>query len=58
MHGNWRDFVVLAVLGLAVDLRWFEPAWPAGLTAIGKMVLLDAGIFGFLVVRRTRWGWI
>ncbi len=50
-HGNWRDFVVLAVLGLAVDLRWFEPAWPAGLTAIGKMLLLDAGIFGFLVVR-------
>ncbi|MGA7858232.1 MAG: CPBP family intramembrane glutamic endopeptidase [Terracidiphilus sp.] len=51
LHGSWRDFVVLAVLGLAVDLRWFEPAWPAGLTAIGKMLLLDAGIFGFLVVR-------
>ncbi len=51
MHGNWLDFLVLAVLGLAVDLRWFEPAWPAGLTAIGKMTLLDAGIFGFLVVR-------
>jgi membrane protease YdiL (CAAX protease family) len=51
LHGNWLDFVVLAVLGLAVDLRWFEPAWPAGLTAIGKMTLLDAGIFGFLVVR-------
>jgi membrane protease YdiL (CAAX protease family) len=51
MRGNWRDFVVLAVLGLAVDLRWFEPAWPAGLTAIGKIMLLDAGIFGFLVVR-------
>jgi len=51
MRGNWRDFVVLAVLGLAVDLRWFETAWPAGLTAIGKMLLLDAGIFGFLVVR-------
>src|SRR5436309_3501605 len=27
--GNWREFLVLAVLGLAVDLRWFEGAWPA-----------------------------
>jgi membrane protease YdiL (CAAX protease family) len=49
--GNWRDFVVLLGLGLAVDLRWFEPAWPAGLAALGKMLLLDAGVFGFLVVR-------
>jgi hypothetical protein len=50
--GNWRDFVVLLVLGLAVDLRWLEPAWPQGLAALGKILLLDAGIFGFLVVRR------
>ena len=50
--GNWRDFAVLLVLGLAVDLRWFEAAWPAGLAALGKMLLLDAGIFGFLVVRQ------
>jgi uncharacterized protein len=51
-RGNWRDFLVLLVLGLAVDLRWLEPAWPRGLSALGKMLLLDAGIFGFLVVRR------
>ena len=50
--GNWRDFLVLAVLGLGVDLRWFEPAWPAGLTAVGKMLLLDAGIFAFLAARQ------
>src|SRR3954470_22215784 len=24
-RGNWRDFVVLVALGLAVDLRWLEP---------------------------------
>src|ERR1700677_2101540 len=30
-RGNWRDFLVLVVLGLAVDLRWFEGAWPAHL---------------------------
>jgi membrane protease YdiL (CAAX protease family) len=51
-RGNWRDYVVLIALGLAVDLRWLEPAWPPGLSALGKMLLLDAGIFGFLVVRR------
>src|SRR5580692_2396563 len=51
-RGNWRDFVVLAVLGLAVDLRWLEPAWPVGFAAFGKMLLLDAGIFGFLAVRQ------
>ncbi len=52
LQGNWRDFLLLAVLGSAVDLRWFEPAWPAGLAALGKMLLLDAGIFGFLAVRK------
>jgi membrane protease YdiL (CAAX protease family) len=50
-RGNWRDFAVLLVLGLAVDLRWLEPAWPHGLAALGKILLLDASIFGFLVVR-------
>jgi membrane protease YdiL (CAAX protease family) len=49
--GNWRDFVVLGVLGLAVDLRWFEGAWPAHLAVFSKMLLLDAGIYGFLAVR-------
>ena len=51
-RGNWRDFAVLLALGLAVDLRWLEPAWPNGLAALGKVLLLDAGIFGFLIVRR------
>jgi membrane protease YdiL (CAAX protease family) len=50
-NGTWLYFTELQVLGLAVDLRWFEPAWPKGLAAVGKMLLLDAGIFGFLVVR-------
>ena len=51
-RGDWRDFLVLAVLGLAVDLRWFEPAWPLHLAVFNKMLLLDAGIYGFLAVRR------
>src|SRR6185437_16223995 len=48
----WREFVVLLVLGLAVDLRWFEPAWPRGMAVFNKMVLLDAGIWGFGAVRQ------
>lgn len=51
-HGNWRDFLVLALLGMAVDLRWFEHAWPAHLVVFNKMLLLDAGIYGFLVIRQ------
>lgn len=50
-RGNWRDFFVLAVLGLAVDLRWFEAAWPAHLAIFNKVLLLDAGIYGFVLVR-------
>jgi len=51
-RGDWRDFLVLAVLGLAVDLRWFEGAWPAHLTVMNKVLLLDAGIYAFLAQRR------
>lgn len=51
-RGTWHDFLVLLVLGLSVDLRWLEPAWPHGLAAFGKMLLLDAGIYGFLSVRQ------
>jgi membrane protease YdiL (CAAX protease family) len=51
-RGNWRDFAVLLVLGLAVDLRWLEPAWPPRLAIFSKFLLLDAGLYGFLVLRR------
>jgi hypothetical protein len=53
-RGDWRDFLILAVLGLAVDLRWFEPAWPPRLAVFNKMLLLDAGIYGFLVIRKLQ----
>ena len=53
-RGTWRDFLVLAVLGLAVDLRWFERAWPPHLAVFNKVLLLDLGIFGFGVVRGLR----
>jgi hypothetical protein len=50
-NGNWRDFAVLAALGLAVDLRLFESAWPAHLAIFNKVLLLDAGIYGFVLLR-------
>jgi membrane protease YdiL (CAAX protease family) len=53
-RGNWRDAVVLLALGLAVDLRWFEPAWPVTLTGWGKLLLVDAGLYGFVMLRRLR----
>ena len=51
-RGDWRDFAVLLVLGLSVDLRWLEPAWPIHLSVISKLILLDSGLYGFLVVRQ------
>jgi uncharacterized protein len=51
-RGNWRDAIILLTLGLAVDLRWFEPAWPGGLAGLGKLLLVDAGLYGFLAIRR------
>jgi uncharacterized protein len=53
-RGDWRDFLVLGVLGLAVDLRWFEPTWPPHLAVFNKMLLLDMGIYGFLAIRRLQ----
>ena len=51
-RGNWRDFLILASLGLAVDLRWLERAWPPHLAIFSKILLLDAGIYGFVLIRQ------
>ena len=51
-RGNWRDAVILLTLGVAVDLRWFDSAWPSGLQALGKILLVDAGLYGFLAIRK------
>ena len=53
-RGNWRDAIILLILGLPVDLRWFEPAWPSGLSGLGKLLLVDAGLYGFIVIRQLR----
>jgi len=51
-RGNWRDALVLLLLGLAVDLRWFDSAWPSGLEPLGKILLVDAGLYGFAAIRQ------
>ncbi len=51
-RGNWRDALILLTLGLAVDLRWFDLAWPPGLRGLNNLLLLDAGLYGFLAIRR------
>jgi hypothetical protein len=53
-RGVWQDYLVLAVLGLAVDLRWFEAAWPPHLAIFNKVLLLDAGIYGFILLRNLQ----
>ena len=50
-RGNWRDAVILLTLGLAVDLRWFDAAWPPGLRGLNNLLLVDAGLYGFLAIR-------
>jgi uncharacterized protein len=51
-RGNWRDALILLILGLAVDLRWFDSAWPQGLRALNELFLVDAGLYGFLAIRQ------
>ncbi|MGC1646784.1 MAG: CPBP family intramembrane glutamic endopeptidase [Candidatus Sulfotelmatobacter sp.] len=51
-RGNWRDAVILLTLGLAVDLRWFDAAWPPGWRGLNNLLLVDAGLYGFLAIRR------
>jgi membrane protease YdiL (CAAX protease family) len=47
----WPQLIILAVLGLSVDLRWFERAWPSHLAIFNKVLLLDAGIYAFVALR-------
>lgn len=49
---DWRDFTALAILGVSVDLHFFDKAWPiSGLNSLPKLLLVDAGLYGYLVAR-------
>ena len=51
-RGNWRDFAVLAILGVVVEFRWLDGLWPAYCRSLGRLLLFDTGLYGFLVIRR------
>jgi membrane protease YdiL (CAAX protease family) len=51
-QGHWLDALVLLPLGLAVDLRLLQPAWPQGTAVIGKLILLDSALYAILGLRR------
>jgi hypothetical protein len=49
---GWRDWVVLAILGISVEFHFFDRAWPvAGLGGMPKLLFVDAALYGYLVVR-------
>jgi uncharacterized protein len=49
---DWHDWLVLAILGISVDLHFFDRAWPvAGLNGMPKLIFVDAGLYGYLVIR-------
>jgi membrane protease YdiL (CAAX protease family) len=49
---QWPDFVALALLGLPIVMRWLHPTYPhPALSAMPKLLLTDAALYGFLVVR-------
>jgi membrane protease YdiL (CAAX protease family) len=51
-RGDWRDGIILLGFGLAVDLRWFDHAWPTGLRALNELLLVDIGLYGFQAIRQ------
>ena len=51
-RGDWRDFAVLAVLGIVVEFHFLEPAWPVHVRSLNRLLLLDTGLYGLLAVRQ------
>lgn len=50
---SWQDVVVLLAVGLPVEFGWLHGAWPhPGLGSMAKLLLVDAALYAFLVVRR------
>jgi membrane protease YdiL (CAAX protease family) len=49
---DWHDWLTLAIFGVAVEFHFFDRAWPiAGLTGLAKLLFVDVGLYGYLVVR-------
>jgi membrane protease YdiL (CAAX protease family) len=51
---SWQDAVVLIAAGTPVEFGWLQGTWAhPGLHAVPKLLLVDAILYAFLVVRRT-----
>lgn len=51
---RWQDAAALLLLGVPVEFHWLGSAFPiGGLALLPKLLLLDAGLYGFLVIRRV-----
>ena len=49
---QWPDLVSLAILGVPILMHWLHRAYPhPALSAMPKLLLTDAALYGFLVVR-------
>ncbi len=49
---GWHDWLALAMLAAAVELHFFAKAWNVGgLSGMPKLMLVDAALYGYLVVR-------
>jgi len=49
---QWPDLVSLALLGVPIVMRWLHGAYPhPALSAMPKLLLTDAALYGFLMVR-------
>lgn len=49
---GWADWSALLLLAGAVELHWFDRAWPVpGMSGMPKLLLLDAALYGFLAIR-------
>jgi CAAX protease family protein len=47
----WQDAAALAAVGVPVELHWVAAAWP-GISAVPKLLLVDAALYAYLIVRR------
>jgi hypothetical protein len=44
-RGDWRDFLVLLILGVVVEFKLFERAWPTGRGSFNRLILLDTAVY-------------
>lgn len=50
----WQDVCALLLAGIPVEFRLLAGSWPhGGLSAMPKLLLVDASLYAFLVVRRV-----